>query len=169
MTEPRPQEGSGGPARDKPDKPEKPEKPGKPERLSYAAAGGVVLDGDLVLVLLRPSKGEVRLPKGHIDPGETPEQAALREVGEETGYVDVEIERPLGEQRIAFVRLTGGGRQVHVDRVETYFKMTLRSAATSPRDAAEEKFTPRWMPTGEAASALTFDAEREWLRRAVSS
>ena len=140
----------------------------KAERLSYAAAGGVVLDDDLVLVLLRPSMGEVRLPKGHVDPGETAEQAALREVGEETGYVDVEIERPLGEQRIAFLRRTDGGRAAHVDRTETYFKMTLHSAATSPRDPAEERFTPRWMPIDQAMSALTFEVEREWLRRALA-
>jgi 8-oxo-dGTP pyrophosphatase MutT (NUDIX family) len=160
MTDPRPPEDPAGPS---------PDTPGEPVRLSYTAAGGVVLDGDLVLVLLRPSKGEVRLPKGHIDPGETAEQAALREVGEETGYVDVEVDCPLGEQRIAFLRLSGDGRRVHVDRSETYFRMRLRSTATSPRDPAEEKFTPRWMPVDEAASALTFEVEREWLRRALAA
>ncbi len=141
----------------------------KAERLSYVAAGGVVIDGDLVLVLLRPSRDEVRLPKGHIDPGETAEQAAVREVGEETGYVDVEIERPLGEQQIAFSTVLDDGRPVEVERVEMYFKMRLRSSATSPRGRAEDKFTPRWMRTDEASSALTFEGEREWLRRALPS
>ena len=36
----------------------------------YAAAGGVVVDGDRMLVLERPERNEVRLPKGHVEPGE---------------------------------------------------------------------------------------------------
>ena len=61
-------------------------------------AGGVVLlDGQLVL--RRTAKGEYLFPKGHVDPGETLEQTAIREVAEETG-VEAEIVDELGE--IAF-------------------------------------------------------------------
>ncbi len=47
-------------------------------------AGGVVLLGDQVVLRLT-RKGEHLFPKGHLDPGETPEQTAIREVAEETG------------------------------------------------------------------------------------
>lgn len=47
-------------------------------------AGAVVLLGDRV-VLRRTAKGEYLFPKGHLEPGETLEEAALREVAEETG------------------------------------------------------------------------------------
>ena len=44
-----------------------------------------------VLVLLRPSRKEVRLPKGHVEGFETVEEGALRETIEETGYPEIEI------------------------------------------------------------------------------
>ena len=51
------------------------------------AAGGVVVDdrNSTVLIVHRPRYDDWSLPKGHVDPGETFEQAALREVFEETG------------------------------------------------------------------------------------
>jgi len=48
----------------------------------YTAAGGVVVDAERVLVLRRPSRDEVRLPKGHIEKGESAQETALREVME---------------------------------------------------------------------------------------
>ena len=58
------------------------------------AAGGVVENtpGD---ILIMTRKGWYDLPKGHIDPGETAEEAAIREVMEETGLAEVEIVAPL--------------------------------------------------------------------------
>ena len=53
---------------------------------TYAAGGGVVVHDGRVLVLRRYSRDEIRLPKGHVDPGETVQEAALREVREESGY-----------------------------------------------------------------------------------
>jgi len=54
------------------------------------AAGGIVHrqgdDGTEVLVVHRPKYSDWSLPKGKLDPGETLEQAALREVEEETGW-----------------------------------------------------------------------------------
>ncbi|HRX04815.1 MAG TPA: NUDIX domain-containing protein, partial [Anaerolineae bacterium] len=74
--------------------------------IQYQAAGGVVLDADeRVLLIERIVDGqhEIRLPKGHIDPGETPEAAALREVCEETGYCDLEVLIDLGWQTTTFL------------------------------------------------------------------
>ena len=78
----------------------------------YRAAGGVVLQQGVVpdldprqpylLVLDRPSRNEVRLPKGHIDHGESAAEAALRETVEEAGYTDLEIVADLGEQIVEF-------------------------------------------------------------------
>ncbi|MGN0033719.1 MAG: NUDIX hydrolase [Candidatus Limimorpha sp.] len=57
------------------------------------AAGGVVLLDDKIVAIDR--NGIPDLPKGHIEQGETPETAALREVEEETGISDLQIIKPL--------------------------------------------------------------------------
>jgi 8-oxo-dGTP pyrophosphatase MutT (NUDIX family) len=126
----------------------------------YVAAGGVVVHGNRVLVLRRPGRGEVRLPKGHVEPGEMVEETALRETGEESGYAGLALGADLGTQRVEFEHQ---GR--HVVRTERYFLMTL---ADSPEKHArgEEQFEPAWLTWDEALAALTFEAEREWVRRA---
>lgn len=45
--------------------------------------------------------------------------------------------------------------------------MALRSARTRERAAEEQKFTPVWLPWDVALVKLTFQAEREWVRRAL--
>ena len=133
----------------------------------YASAGGVVVapTGDHVLVLVRGKRSgpdgcpEVRLPKGHIEPGESRQQAALREVHEESGLTSLEILSDLGYQKVRFV--FEGTRYV---RDESYFLMTV------PRDAEhnrpEKQFERRWLTWSDASTRLTFGAEREWIRRA---
>ncbi len=125
----------------------------------YTAAGGVVARGDQVLVLLRPSRDEVRLPKGHIEPGESARATALRETREESGYHGLSVEADLGTQLVTF---DYQGR--HYVRTERYFLMALADGAHS--DGGEQQFEPTWLPWDEALEALTFEAEREWVRRA---
>ncbi len=140
----------------------------------YRSAGGVVLDArGRVLLLERdvPRKEtpshEIRLPKGHIEAGETPAQAAVREVGEESGYGDVHIVADLGaiDNRFRF-------RDRTIERNERYFLMHL---GDSPRgepqpshpDAEEALFTVLWAPDLHAAERLlTFESEKEFVRRA---
>jgi HAD superfamily hydrolase (TIGR01509 family) len=130
----------------------------------YVAAGGVVVEGDHVLVLQRPSRNEVRLPKGRVEPGESAQTAALREVREESGYTDLVIRGDLGTQIVTFDHQ---GR--HVVRTERYFLMrSTNSPHCGPPDGGEEQFEPVWMTSDEALAALTFEAEREWVRRALS-
>jgi 8-oxo-dGTP pyrophosphatase MutT (NUDIX family) len=127
----------------------------------YAAAGGVVVSGDRVLALRRPSRGEVRLPKGHVELGEDVQAAALRETREESGYADLVLKADLGTQVVEF---DYEGR--HVVRTERYFLMALaESPKGSPTDG-EEQFETVWLTWDEALAALTFEAEREWVRRA---
>lgn len=137
----------------------------------YRAAGGVVFDADgRVLVLLRPSRNEVRLPKGHVEEGESDDQAAVREVGEETGYVDVAVDADLGVTRSDFVVPKGvkhAGR--HVIRDEHYYRMHLLSDRQVERGEDEQKFTPTWMTADDAVEAMTFDTERAWLQHAIDA
>lgn len=141
---------------------------------TYHAAGGVVLDaGGRVLLLERylpeadGPRHEIRLPKGHIEPGETPAQAALREVCEESGFCQVAIVADLGQNTIEFPRAGGITR-----RHEHYFLMRLLDPHRQPPQptsptAAEALFRPLWaadLPLAE--SLLTYDSEKHFIRQA---
>lgn len=132
---------------------------------TYRAAGGVVIDADRILLLDRPSRGEVRLPKGHIEAGEDAATAAVREVAEESGYCDLVVAADLGQQLVQFEY--EGSRVV---REEHYFLMVLQSDAQverSKKDAAQ--FLPIWKPINEAIELLTYAAEQEMAQRAAAA
>ncbi len=140
------------------------------EAVRYTAAGGVVIAGERVLVLLRPSRGEVRLPKGKVEPGETAETTALREVTEETGFADIEIVQDLGEQTTEYDQVDASGSPIHVIRDERYYLMRLTSPSRVERPAEdEEEFTVDLRAADDALESLTYDAEKEWLRRALEA
>ena len=132
----------------------------------YDAAGGIVVashgeGNDRVLVLRRPSHDEIRLPKGRIEKGESRQEAALREVSEESGYDDLEIVETLGHQVVEF-----DYKDEHIIRNEYYFLMRLTSPRQIERDPHEYQFLPAWLGWEEALEQLTFEPEREWLCRA---
>lgn len=132
--------------------------------IKYTAAGGVITDstGTRVLILVRPSRDEIRLPKGHAEPDEALSDTALREVIEETGYDDLEILSALGEKLVAFPL-----QQKIVQRTEHYYLMRARSERQRPRPTMDsEQFFPIWVDWDEALNSLTYEAEQEWLRRA---
>ncbi len=129
------------------------------------SAGGVVIDGDRVVVIVpvKRSAGGRRvlgLPKGHLDDDETAEQAATREVTEETG-VTAELIGELGEVDYRYER---AGRSI-AKRVRFYL-FQYRSGDVADHDHEIEE--ARWVPLTEAARTLTYDGEREMVRRALS-
>ena len=126
----------------------------------YEAAGGVLVHEGRVLLLFRPALGEVRLPKGHIDPGETAVEAALREVQEECGYGHLHIRADLGHQDVAFIL-----DERQVIRHERYFLMGVTTAEPEQVHPPEQEFEPRWHAWDTAVAYLTFEAEKEWVRR----
>jgi 8-oxo-dGTP pyrophosphatase MutT (NUDIX family) len=129
------------------------------------SAGGVVLRGEEVAVIVptrRAADGArvLALPKGHVDPGETPIQAAEREVREEAGIVARPV-RELGESRYWY-RRDGRtiGKSVH------FFLFEYLEGDTEDHDDEVEE--ARWIGLGEARDTLTYPAEREMVALALA-
>lgn len=138
----------------------------------YTAAGGVVLDeAGRVLLLERWIKRdaglihEIRLPKGHVDRGETDEDAALREVCEESGHCLLQVVADLGT---AITEWTNW--REHVQRSEHYYLMRLTSLERVEPDfhgADEALFSTIWAADLiEAEARLTYASEKGFAGRA---
>ena len=132
------------------------------------SAGGVVFDpasdppACLVIVPTRRAASGAKvltLPKGHPDPGEAPEAAAVREVLEETGTHATVVDA-LGDVRYVYQR---SGRRIA--KVVRFFLMQYSGGSLEDHDHEVE--TVRWMDVVEAASALSYAGEREMAARAV--
>jgi 8-oxo-dGTP pyrophosphatase MutT (NUDIX family) len=121
-----------------------------------------VRDGEVAVIVptRRAADGSrvLSLPKGHVDPGETPLQAAEREVREEAGVV-AEPVRELGESRYWY-RRDGRtiGKSVH------FYLFSYKRGKTEDHDDEVEE--ARWMPLKKAEKELTYPAEREMVTRA---
>ena len=129
------------------------------------SAGGVLVrDGEVAAIVpVRRAAGGrkvLALPKGHVDPGETPEQAALREVREETGMTGELIEQ-LGEVRYWYQR---GGRKI--PKLVTFFLFEYRSGSDADHDTEVEEV--RWLPLEDALTELSYKGEREMVERALA-
>ena len=102
----------------------------------------------------------VRLPKGHLDTGETAEEAALREVEEEVG-LSARIVASLGEVAYSYFEKT---RQVTVSKVVHFFLMSWQSGHGHAADG--EMSGVFWTPLAEAADRLSYETECAVVRRA---
>ena len=119
------------------------------------AAGGVVMRDGQVLLVHRPRYDDWTLPKGKLDEGESFEDAALREVEEETGV------------RCRLVReLPSTGYEVRGrPKIVRYWLMEPESESPFvPNDETDEL---RWLPAGEALRLLTYDRDRDVLAAAA--
>lgn len=123
----------------------------------YSAGGVVTRDGELLLVKVRNLKGEKlwTFPKGHLDPGETPKAAALREVQEETGF-DCEVIAPLTLVRYRFQR---EGQLVR-KRVRWYW---MRPVKKTGKPDAVEVLDTRWRSPRKAADILRYPGDKRLL------
>jgi 8-oxo-dGTP diphosphatase len=129
---------------------------GKPD---IAAAGGVLIapgeDGPLVAVIHRPKYMDWSLPKGKLEEGEGWQEAALREVEEETGY----RARPSEElDRVSYLDRKSRRKLVR------YWLMEPLDGQFEPHGEVDEL---RWVTEEEADRLLTYDHDKAIVHEAL--
>jgi 8-oxo-dGTP pyrophosphatase MutT (NUDIX family) len=136
------------------------------KRVDEVSAGGLVVDttGKLGLLIGRRDQKDASgkkilwsLPKGHIEEGETPEQAALREVAEETG-IQSEITKSLGVIDFWFM---AGGKRIH----KTVHHYLFRESGGLLAAQESEVDEVAWFPLGEIIDKLASPDEKKLIAR----
>jgi len=136
---------------------------GKRRPLEEVSSGGIVFrrDGERTLYLLiRDSYRNWGFPKGHVEEGEAPAQAALREVGEETGLSELELRAPIETIDWEF---RFRGKRIH--KTCHFFLIETPSHRTKPL-LAEGITACRWASFEQAERLIAYDNARAVLRQA---
>jgi len=127
------------------------------------SAGGVVvreIDGQPHVLVIRDPYQNWGLPKGHLEGGEGSGEAAIREVGEETGLGDLVLGKELASIDWYF---RAGGKLIH--KFCMFYLMTSREGEPHP-EAAEGITECVWLPLDEAAARISYDNARDVVNAA---
>lgn len=126
------------------------------------SAGGIVLNRDRVLVV-NQNHNSWSLPKGHIDQGETPLQAAKREIYEESGIKYLKLIRDLGRYSRYKIALTGGDDRSERKTIYMFLFLTDQ-AELCPIDPSNPE--ARWVTKDQVEDLLTHYKDKEFYRKA---
>ena len=137
--------------------------------ITATSAGAIILreiDGQLKIALAhhpRAIKAWV-LPKGHVEAGETLEQAALREIYEEAGLNNVQLLQHLGT--ILRESITSNGDEIHKT---VHFYLAYGLSDSQPSAPTDPKFIEvGWFSPQEALDLLPYESEQDFLREHLS-
>ncbi len=138
---------------------------GKPTR-QEVCAGGIVIRQiesgfEPEILFIQDKYGMMSLPKGHLEPGETLEEAALREVCEETGVV-ARIKGPVGETRYRFP-----WRGEVVSKTVSYYRMEQKGGEIKPQEGESTQVV--WVKRSSLSDIRTYRDTHFIVEKALSS
>jgi 8-oxo-dGTP pyrophosphatase MutT (NUDIX family) len=143
-----------------------PSTPGKVTTMDQVSAGGVAFrwkdsEPEIAIVSVKP-KLRWQLPKGIVDPGESPQVTAVREVREEAG-VETELIK-LIETIEYWYRSVKYGKPVRYHKFVHFYLLEYKSGDVSDHDHEVEE--SRWVSFDEALEMLDFKGERDVVEKA---
>lgn len=122
--------------------------------------------GEVQILVLQHEGGKWMLPKGTIEPGETPESVAVREVREETGLSRVRVVGDLGQERYSFFWRT---EDTFYDKTVRYFLLEFQGGEEAEPQREEGFIAAEWVSIEEAFARIKYKETREIVRRAQAA
>lgn len=134
--------------------------PQEPNKVTVSAGGVVTNQGGMVLVVNQNGRSW-SLPKGHVDRGEEPLQAATREIMEESGVTDLHLIQPLGAY--GRYKLDRNGRDDQSEwKVLLFFLFKTRQNELKPQDPHNPE--ARWVNPDEVEALLTHAKDKAFFK-----
>ncbi|KND49151.1 MAG: hypothetical protein AB203_02015 [Parcubacteria bacterium C7867-008] len=125
------------------------------------AAGGIVLGDHGTIAMVRNRRGTVWFfPKGKVEPGETDEIAARREIEEETGLKNLELIDDLGSYQRPRILPEGGYDHAVIKDIHMYLFAAESHAELAPTMEIEKAI---WVPLPRASESLEDAKDRAWF------
>jgi 8-oxo-dGTP pyrophosphatase MutT (NUDIX family) len=124
------------------------------------SAGGVVLSGQGLVLVVNQNGTSWSLPKGHIDPGESALEAANREILEESGISRLKLISELGSYQRFKIGLDGGEDKSEMKNIAMFLFETDQEDL-HPLDP--ENPEARWVKKEEVANLLTHPKDKEFF------
>jgi ADP-ribose pyrophosphatase YjhB (NUDIX family) len=124
------------------------------------SAGGVVLNAEGRVLLVSQFGTSWSLPKGHLEDGETPLEAALREIREESGVSRLHLVRPLGSYSRHRIGADGGEDRSELKTIHLFL---FRTDETELAPADPDNPEARWVEREGVAPLLTHAKDREFF------
>ena len=124
------------------------------------SAGGIVLNSERKILVVNQTHDSWSLPKGHIDPGETPLEAAKREIYEESGIKKLKYIKDLGFFERYKIGLDGQDDKSELKRIHL-FLFTTTEMKLSPIDPMNPE--ARWGSLKEVYDILTHRKDKDYM------
>ena len=132
-------------------------------RITYSA-GGVVLNPKGQVLVVNQNGNSWSLPKGHIDEGEGPIEAAKREIYEESGVDSVEYVKDLGSYKRHKISLSGQDDPSELKNIHIFLFKTQRKLL-KPLDPQNPE--ARWVDKDKVAGLLTHLKDKAFFEKVL--